>query len=305
MNSYLLTKIARLYYEEGYTQQEIANRLAISRPQISKLLKKARKQGIVKIEIIDKEEDFGVLEIKLSKKFSLNEVIIAPSLNDIKTALALKGSEYLKRILRDDLVISLSWGSTLRKLVDIADIRKNYKMEIIPIMGGMGNKGNKITSSEIARTLAEKTGGIYYVIHAPVIVKTAEMKEGLLKEEVIGEIFKKAKKADFAFVGIGKITDTSTMIREGYLEEKDFQLLKKENVIGDICATFFDIQGNVIDTELSKRIIGLDVRELKDSIVVGIGGGKEKREAILGALRGGFLDVLITDEETGLFLENS
>ncbi len=88
MNSYLLTKIARLYYEEGYTQQEIANRLAISRPQISKLLKKARKQGIVKIEIIDKEEDFGVLEIKLSKKFSLNEVIIAPSLNDIKTALA-------------------------------------------------------------------------------------------------------------------------------------------------------------------------------------------------------------------------
>ncbi len=305
MNSYLLTKIARLYYEEGYTQQEIANRLAISRPQISKLLKKARKQGIVKIEIIDKEEDFGVLEIKLSKKFSLNEVIIAPSLNDIKTALALKGSEYLKRILRDDLAISLSWGSTLRKLVDIADIRKNYKMEIIPIMGGMGNKGNKITSSEIARTLAEKTGGIYYVIHAPVIVKTAEMKEGLLKEEVIGEIFKKAKKADFAFVGIGKITDTSTMIREGYLEEKDFQLLKKENVIGDICATFFDIQGNVIDTELSKRIIGLDVRELKDSIVVGIGGGKEKREAILGALRGGFLDVLITDEETGLFLENS
>ncbi len=305
MNSYLLTKIARLYYEEGYTQQEIANRLAISRPQISKLLKKARKQGIVKIEIIDKEEDFGVLEIKLSKKFSLNEVIIAPSLNDIKTALALKGSEYLKRILRDDLVISLSWGSTLRKLVDIADIRKNYKMEIIPIMGGMGNKGNKITSSEIARTLAEKTGGIYYVIHAPVIVKTAEMKEGLLKEEVIGEIFKKAKKADFAFVGIGKITDTSTMIREGYLEEKDFQLLKKENVIGDICATFFDIQGNVIDTELSKRIIGLDVRELKDSIVVGIGGGEEKREAILGALRGGFLDVLITDEETGLFLENS
>ncbi len=304
MDTYLLVKIARLYYEEGYTQQEIAKKLSISRPQISKLLKKARDKGIVKIEILYKEEDFSALEISLSRKFNLNEVMIVPSYADIKDALALGGGKYLKRVLKDNLIISLSWGSTLRRLVDTLEVKKKYKIDVVPIMGGMGNRGSKITSSEIARTLSEKIGGVHYVIHAPVVVKDVSTKKALLEEDVINDIFKKAKNADFSFVGIGRITDTSTMIREGYIKREDFEELKDKGVVGDVCTTFFDIEGNVIDTELNKRIIGLDVRDLKNSTIVGIGGGREKREAILGALRGGFIDVLITDKDTGAYLLN-
>ncbi len=304
MDTYLLKKIARLYYEEGYTQQEIADNLTISRPQISRLLKRAREEGIVKIDIIDKEEDYSALEVRLAKKFRLNEVIIAPLQRNIKDSLAVKGSEYLGRILRDHLTISFSWGSTLQKVVEMIEISKVYKIEVIPTMGGMGSRGNSITASEIARRFAEKIKGIYYVIHAPVIVNSKLIKEELLKEEIINEIFKKAKKADFSFVGIGKISPTSTMLREGYLKKEDFQILKGKSVLGDICATFFDKDGNVVETEVNERIIGLDVRELRDSTIVGIGGGPEKKDAILAALRGGFLDVLITDEETGLFLKN-
>ncbi len=304
MNTYLLVKIARLYYEEGYTQQEIAKKLSISRPQISKLLKKAKDRGIVKIDIVYEKEDFSALEIALSKKFNLHEAMIVPSYSDIKDALALAAGEYLKRILRDNITISLSWGSTLRRLVDMLEVKKKYKVDVIPIMGGMGNRGSKITSSEIARTLSEKIGGTHYVIHAPVIVKDISTKKALLAEDVINEIFKKAKNSNFSFVGIGKITDTSTMIQEGYLKRADFQELKDKGVVGDICTTFFDIEGNVIDTELNKRIIGLDVRDLKNSTIIGVGGGREKREAILGALRGRFINVLITDKETGTYLLN-
>ncbi len=303
-NNYLLTKIARLYYEEGYTQQEIALKLAISRPQISKLLKRARESGIVKIEIID-EERFGVLEIELAEKYSLKEVIVVPSHSDVKTQLALGGSEYFRRVVRNGLVVSLSWGSTLRKFVDIIDLQKTYNIEIVPLMGGMGTVGNKITSSEIARTLAEKIGGIHYVIHAPVVVKDKKTKSALMEEEVIKEIFEKAKTSNFSFVGIGRLTDRSTMVQEGYIEKSDFLELKENNIIGDICTTFFDENGDVVQTELNDRIIGIDIRDLKGkSTIVGIAGGEYKKEAILGALRGGFLDVLITDKEVALFLKS-
>ena len=96
------------------------------------------------------------------------------------------------------------------------------------------------------------------------------------------------------------------MIREGYLEKNDFLQLKKNNIIGDICTTFFNENGNVIHTELNDRIIGVDIRELKGkTTIVGIAGGDYKKKAILGALKGGFLDVLITDKDVALFLKNA
>ena len=307
MNNYLLTKIARLYYEEGYTQQEIAYMLSISRPQISKLLKKAKDKGIVKIEVMGEEKDFGSLEILLSKKYSLKEVIISPIHNDIKTSLAMKSIEYIKRVLRENMIISFSWGSTLRKIVDLIELPKSYnKIEVVPVMGGMGKIGNKITSSEIARTFAEKIGGIYYVIHAPVIVKYKSIKEALLKEDIIAEIFTKAKQSNISFVGIGQLSKNSTMVKEGYLSKNDFHILKNEGIIGDICTTFFDKDGKVIHTEIDERIIGVSIGDLKKhSLVVGIAGGKEKKDAIVAVLKGKFIDVLITDEETAIFLKNN
>ncbi|HID15269.1 MAG TPA: hypothetical protein EYP16_00480, partial [Candidatus Atribacteria bacterium] len=264
-------------------------------------------KGIVKIEVIGEEKDFGSLEILLSKKYSLKEVIISPIHNDIKTSLAMKSIEYIKRVLRENMIISFSWGSTLRKIVDLIELPKSYnKIEVVPVMGGMGKIGNKITSSEIARTFAEKIGGIYYVIHAPVIVKYKSIKEALLKEDIIAEIFTKAKQSNISFVGIGQLSKNSTMVKEGYLSKNDFHILKNEGIIGDICTTFFDKDGKVIHTEIDERIIGVSIGDLKKhSLVVGIAGGKEKKDAIVAVLKGKFIDVLITDEETAIFLKNN
>jgi len=147
--------------------------------------------------------------------------------------------------------------------------------------------------------LANNLGGRFNHLHAPLIVGNAEVRQALLEEQSIRETLQMARKADVAVVGIGSVEPSlSSLIRAGYIDEKELGAIRQSGAVGDICARQFDIRGEILDIELNQRVVGIDCASLKEiKCVAGVAGGMLKAPAILGALHGKLVNVLVTDDE--------
>lgn len=297
----LIVKVAELYYLQDMPQRDIAEKLNLSRPKVSRLLKAARDLNIVEIKINYPDTQRSSLEKIFEKKFNLREAVIVKSTPGADGRnfgeVATTAGRYLKRIIRDGMSVGVAWGRTLKAVIDAlkADGLK-YNVKIIQLIGSLGQSSTGPT--EIARKLAEAFGGSYYLLPAPAIVNSEVIKKAIMDEVAIKEIINMAKAADVALVGIGNIDENSNFFTAGYLKEEDLKYLREQEAVGDICAHFYDIEGRICRS-IEDRAITLSFEEL-DAIplVVAVATGSEKIPAILGALRSGAVDVLITDEDT-------
>jgi deoxyribonucleoside regulator len=303
----ILTKVAHMYYDEDMTQQEIADKLGVSRPSVSRQLQKARQKGVVEIKICY-EGSFTKLEDALEKKFGLREAIIAPSEESerLKNYLAEAAASYLTRTIKDGDIIGVSWGTTL---VHIPKYIKNVTKDVtfVPLVGGVGQTKLDIHSNAIAINLAKSFGGKGQLLHAPVIVDSVEVKKTLISDTSISQVLNLASKANIALVGIGSPSAPNSTIRQtGYYTERELNDLHKVKAVCDISWIFIDPEGNLCPLELNQRVIGISIDDLKViPTVIGVAGGVEKHEAILAALKGHYIDVLVTDEKTGNYLLSS
>lgn len=302
----ILVKVAYMYNDENMTQQEIADKLGVSRPSVSRMLQKARQNGIVEIKI-RYEGSFTKLEDALEKKFNLREAIIAPfeESDALKHLLAEAAANYLTRTIKDEDIVGVSWGTTLALIPKyIRNISKN--VTFVPLVGGVGQTKLDVHSNAITINLAKAFGGKGQLLHAPVVVDSVKVKQTFISDTNINKILKLAAKSDIAVIGIGSPSAQSSTIRQtGYYTDKELNALKKANAVSDICWIFLDSDGNVCPTELNQRVIGITVDKLKAiPNVVAVAGGVEKQEAILAALKGGYINVLVTDEKTAEFLLN-
>jgi lsr operon transcriptional repressor len=119
----------------------------------------------------------------------------------------------------------------------------------------------------------------------------------LREEPTIQQVLMQARSADQAVVGVGTPTTDATIVQLGYLNAADARTLREREVAGDILGQFFDADGRVVKLPIHDRRIGIELSDLKNiPKVVGVAGGINRAPAILGALRGGFLDVLVTNE---------
>jgi DNA-binding transcriptional regulator LsrR (DeoR family) len=171
-------------------------------------------------------------------------------------------------------------------------------LNVVQLTGGMrtieGTDTNILTTM-----LSERLGGKPLLLHAPLLVRDPQTKEAFLREERISEALSAARSVDVALLGIGLADKKGSLWKTGLLREKDYRVFKKHGAVGAICGRFYDINGNPCVTGWDRRVIGLTLEELsRVKHKVGIAIGREKREALLGALRGHFLNVLITDEST-------
>ena len=109
-----LVEISKLYYEKNLTQLEIAKKMKISRPVVSKLLAEARTLGIVNIEIKSPLETNTLLLDQLSMRFNLQGGVIIPSGFTGKKfkqrVLISQAALYIERILPSLPRIGLGWG---------------------------------------------------------------------------------------------------------------------------------------------------------------------------------------------------
>jgi deoxyribonucleoside regulator len=168
------------------------------------------------------------------------------------------------------------------------------------MVGAVGEGDPLIDGPDLARLLADAYGGRYRYLHAPLLVEDGRAGEALLGEPRIRETLQLARRADVALVGIGApIPEVYSLLRAGYLDREALAGLRAQGVVGDICARHYDAQGRVLDVELKGRIVGIELEGLHEvGQVIGVAGGEAKAAAILGALRGGHVNVLVTDDTT-------
>lgn len=312
INTRLISKVSLLYYNLDLTQQQIANRLNLSRPKVSRLLKQAKELGIVKITVEPTASKSIAEETELEKKYDLNEVIIVDPeyFDESTTSQALKiqlgkaGSRYLRRTISDNDFIGMTWGSTLSIMIETMEPIPTNGVHAIQLLGGVGPPEAKEHSIDIVRRLAQLLNARLTLLQVPGIVNSPETKEVLIADKRVNEALNLFSKINTVYVGIGAIGTNTVLHKKGsdFSAELQSQILNS-NAIGDIGLNFFDIDGKPVDTSFKDHFIGITLEELKKiRTVVGIAGGDEKFEAILGALKGKHINVLITDKKTALRL---
>lgn len=297
----ILAVVANLYYNSELTQNQIAERLYTSRSKISRMLKEARELGIVEIYIREPWERNLEQEQTLKEKFGLKNVrVVALKGADADGGLqrlAEAAAYYLDSVVRQGMVVGISWGNTLYHIVKYISTnnRKNIPITVVPIMGAANTRSPEKDAMDLAKGLASAYGGKYQYIYAPLFVKNKDLRNSLIQEENISDVLGLAQSADAMLTSVGSIAYKSW---NNYLSRKTLEHLEEKGAVGHIAGHFYDIEGNELETSLSERMIGVsleDIRYCRE--VVCTAYGESKAEAVLGAVRAGLLNTLIIDEK--------
>lgn len=304
----LLTKIARLYYEQELNQQQIAKRIGLSRQKVQRLLKHAKDEGIVRIGITPVRGDYSDLELVLANDFDIREVVIVETVaceeqSIISKELGAAAAEYLLRVVRSHDRIVISWGSALLGMVDALFHLPGTDAEDIAVIQGLGglvDPNNEVHAAELTRRLAKLLHGKAVLLPAPGAAGSVEAKEVFYADPHVKAALTKAQSANLAFVSIGAPRQESILVQGGNIVRwEELAHLQKQGAVGDINLRYFNKYGQLIDSDLNKRVIGLSIEELRQTgHVVGVAGGRAKFKAIAGALAGNLIDVLVTDHIT-------
>ncbi len=296
----LLARIAHRWYVDDRTQSEIAQEFGLSRPKVQRLLRRARSTGVVQIRI---EGPVGVdlgLEARLIDAFGLTDAIVSASAPDPeaqRAGVARSAARYLERRLRDGMVVAVSHGR------DTGAIPRQFRPAspadcvFASAMGGSPAIDAPTNPNEICRALAERSGGRAESLFAPAYVESAEVRDSLHAQEAVSHVLRTAASADVALVGVGGTDDGCTMVRSGCLGLDEIARLREQGAVGDVLGNYVDVDGGLIASPHSSRLIGLSIDDLRGiGNVVAVVSGAEKPRAILGVLRAGIVDVLVVDE---------
>lgn len=299
----LLYKIAKAYYEDGLTQDQIGKRFGLSRIKVSRLLQQARQSRVVQITITPPTDSFGDIERDLETAYGLDEVIVVSTISseqsDVVPRLGVAAAGYLARCLGDQQVLDLSWGTTLLAVVDALAPQNLPELRVVQMLGGLGRLESETYGADLTMRTAQTLGARMRLLPSPGIVSSKLVRDALLQDVNIAETLQVAARADLALVGIGSPMEGSVILDAGILNESELAELKALGAVGDIALRFFDSDGQAVDHAVNDRIIGLDLAQIKHiPRVVGVAGGDGKYEVIRGAVRGNLVDVLITDENT-------
>lgn len=301
----LLTKVSKLYYEENLTQDEIMERLQLSRSKVSRLLQRARERGIVKITVMSPPGLYPDLEAELENRYQLSEALVVEARDPqsqalVSRELGIAAANYLLRTLQDNDVIGISWGTTLSYMVAALQPRPTPGAHVVQIIGGLGPPESEVHATDLCRRLAQLLQCRLTLLPAPGIVDHVEVKEAILSDSHVRHAFSLFSQISVAYVGIGAPTPDSVIMRDGSILSWDMldDLLKK-GAVGDIALRFFDAWGHPIISEVDQRVIGITLKQLRQiKRVVGVAGGPQKIDVLRGALRGRLINVLITDHVT-------
>jgi DNA-binding transcriptional regulator LsrR (DeoR family) len=210
-------------------------------------------------------------------------------------------NDLLERILENGSSLGIGWGNSLKGISDYIDVRGKAGIKVIPIIGGLGKTGTGVHTNSVARNIADRLGGVSYVMHSPAVLDTKEIKEIVEKDSNTREVIKLTEKIDIAMVGLSDIGQDSTLIKTGSFSPEEFKYLESLGVVGDINLIFIGENGEPVPNKIDERIVRISPERLKKvKKVIGVAFGKRKLKVISGALRGRFLDILFTDEETAL-----
>ena len=306
----LLVKIATAYYEDGLTQKAIGARFGLSRIKVSRLLREARDADVVQIRIVGAEDEAVDLERALEACYGLDEVLIATPDSErapdggirtveddpdaaaardsaLQSALGEVGARCLVRGLGGDETVALTWGTTLRAVVDALPPQDWPEMRVVQALGGLGHPEADVYGADLVHRMAQAFGARARILAAPGIVARPEVRDALLADRQIADTLALAARADIALVGIGCPSPMSVVRQARVLRSETVVELTALGAVGDIGLRFFDAEGRPVTHAINARIIGMTLEQfVRVPRVIGVAGGGEKFEVIRAALRG-------------------
>jgi len=298
-----LLRVARLYYEDGRTQEGVAAALGISRPRVSRLLKQARDCGIVQIQIVDPTSVHSELERTLVDRFALSSAIVVARTGQSeelgRARLGHAAARYLEESLGHGDIVGVGSGRTLYAMATALRPPRTVQAAFVPLLGGLQQVPAFFQANELARALAEGFHAESLHLYTPAVLGDAQARDAVLASSPVLDVVKMWDGLTVAVVGIGNVRSrpgTPTLFAT-YLDPQTQHRLMDEGAVGGICLRYFTIEGRPC-RELSARVAGLDLDRLRRTArVIAVAGGKDKAEAILGALRGDYVKTLVTDED--------
>ena len=291
-----MQEVALLYYEKNLTQSEIAKIMNLSRQTVSKLLGDAIKENIVEIKIHDPEITCADLEKEICKKFGITNAVVCGVSSDnpdlCRLVTVRRAGAYIKTLIESgNRKIAISWGNTIKALIDEFCEMKTENNTVFPLFGATDSEEAYYLSNELARSFADKIDANVKYAWFPYKPDSFEDSKLFKKTSYYKKLSSLWDSIDIAIVGIGNKDIIKTFGEIfGYNE-------KSISAIGDISTHFFDVNGNFV--ELYENTLCASKENLKNAKeTIAVACGKEKAQAIIGALKTGTVDTLITDEYT-------
>lgn len=290
----LLVKVAWFYYIGGFTQQEIGEYLGIPRLRVNRLLDKARRNGIIRFSIRESDSNRMEIEQKLIKRFHLKDAFVVPSPIDgknINEGVAQAAAMYIHERIDQSSFINIGYGDTTSRILNYLSNMSEFPVNVVSLTGGVNyylpNARSNIFNAKL------------YLTPAPFLMKDADMVQAIENEPSVQQILNMTALSQLSVVGIGGMDAEATIVTNGMLSNNDFLLLSMKGAVGDILCHFIDQNGQLVPSNIEGRLISTSLERLKSlENTIGVAAGESKVKAILAALRGGYLDILITDENT-------
>lgn len=294
----LIVRAAWMYHLDGMTQAQIARRLFVSRQTVGRLVDAARSLGIVRIEIDASHLSAMELSGQLRERLGLADAIVAPgnvatSPGRVNERVAAAVAAYIRRYLHPGATVGVGWGDTVARALGMLSEESLDGVRIASAAGSIQAITESFAGSPaIAKRLS--------VVPAPLVLSSPTAAAALRKESTVRSTLELAATAVVTLTGIGSAHPTeASAVRSGVLTSEEVSDFVSRGAVGDMLGEWFDIRGNVIADATSQRRIGLPLETLRGMPnVVGVAGGVDKIDAIIGAVNGRFIQVLITDEPT-------
>jgi len=296
-----LIRVTKKRYLLQMNQEEIAKSENLSKATVSRLLKKAETLGYVTFRLNIPSLSAMDLEAEIKEKFALKHVFVASAqINDervIAHDVVDAAASYLNTIITSGAIIGVSWGNTLSLLSRNLKKSNATDVTVVQLNGGISKNVTPTGAESIARNFAENYSGTSYILPVPSFVDNKRIVEALKEDSKIREVFSLIHQSEIAIFSIGSLNPNSILITSGYFSQEEYMGLKKKNYVGDICSRYFKKDGSYSDKALYDRVIGISLEEIKEKKhSIGIVIGQQRTDALLGALNGGYINTLFTDE---------
>jgi DNA-binding transcriptional regulator LsrR (DeoR family) len=303
----LMTRVAGLYYDDGVRQPEIARRLRLSQPKVSRLLKQAHEMGIVRISVRPPSGTNPELERAIESSYDLHQVeVVDISRDDDEAAVRELGAAaafHLENTVRSGDIIGVSsWSATLLAMVDaMHPVNGVHDTQVVQILGGGGDPAAEGHATHLVRRMADLLHGEGTFLPAPSSVGSKASRDVLLEDPFVRRAMSLFDDLDVALVGIGGQEPSGLLTSSGNVfSREELQTVRAAGGIGDIGLRFLRADGEPVGSSLDERVIGIDLEQLQRvPRAIGVAGGPGKTVAIRAALLGGWINCLITDRFTG------
>jgi DNA-binding transcriptional regulator LsrR (DeoR family) len=298
----LMTRVASQYYLEGMTQEAVARSLRLSRPTVGRLLDRARTAGIVEITV-NVHPDIGLqLEAALVSEFGLDQVLLVNDQADEagqRASVARAAAGFLRRQLSDGDVVAIGMGRNVGAVPDFIGTSSARDATFVSAIGGSPLVDTDVNPNDICRRLAEAFGASAEVLYAPAYAETPAVRDAFINHGDVRDVLERAGQANMALIGIGNARDDSAVVRMGCFSVAEMRRLRHRGAVGDILGSFFDADGHEVVDGIGDRVVAIGRADLeKITCVVAICSERDKGDAILGALRSGMVNVLVTNLAT-------